>query len=122
MLSDWAFREVGMKGRLVMQFLLVLCEGIFLIFFANCPSFHMATIVLVVFSIFVQAANGSCFSIVPYVSPYKGESTHPHELPALHQPPQPFPSQSPLQPFTFLFVCFQAPCRASWARAATSAP
>lgn len=82
MLSDWAFREVGMKGRLVMQFLLVLCEGIFLIFFANCPSFHMATIVLVVFSIFVQAANGSCFSIVPYVSPYKGESTHPPELPA----------------------------------------
>jgi nitrate/nitrite transporter NarK len=109
-----------MKGRLVMQFLLVLCEGIFLIFFANCPSFHMATIVLVVFSIFVQAANGSCFSIVPYVSPYKGESTHPHELPALHHSPLHF--CLPLARRSPVFVCVQARCRALWARAATSAP
>lgn len=56
----------------MVQFVLVLLEGLFLLWFSHATSFASATILLVVFSVFVQAANGSCFAIVPFVSKYKG--------------------------------------------------
>jgi len=72
-ISDIAYRHYDMMGRLVVQFLLVLLEGAFLLWFAYARNYMEATVLCIVFSIFVQAANGSCFAIVPHVSKYKGE-------------------------------------------------
>jgi MFS transporter, NNP family, nitrate/nitrite transporter len=65
-LSDVFSAPWGMNGRRGVQFALILCEAFFLILFSHANTQASATVLLVIFSIFVQAANGSCFAIVPY--------------------------------------------------------
>ena len=61
-----------MKGRLAVQFSLVIFESILLVWFSHAKSQGEATLLLLAFSIFVQAANGSCFAIVPYIAKQAG--------------------------------------------------
>ena len=58
-----------MRGRLIAQTLLLLGEGISVIVFAHTTTLAGAVCVLVLFSLFVQAAEGSSYGIVPYVKP-----------------------------------------------------
>ncbi|KNC78658.1 hypothetical protein SARC_08916 [Sphaeroforma arctica JP610] len=67
--SDKAMARVGMKGRIGVLFITVLCAGTVLVCFSFIRSIPFATVVLVVFSIFVQSAEGATFAIVPYVMP-----------------------------------------------------
>lgn len=67
--SDWANEKVGMKGRIWVQFILLLLEGICIIIFAMMDTLWAAIMVLTIFSIFVQGAEGSTYGIVPYVNP-----------------------------------------------------
>jgi NNP family nitrate/nitrite transporter-like MFS transporter len=60
---------MGMRGRLWAQTLCLLAEGILVIVFANTPSLAAAITVMVFFSLFVQAAEGTSFGIVPYIDP-----------------------------------------------------
>lgn len=57
-----------MVGRIWAQTVLLLCEGIAVLIFANCRTLSGSILVLVVFSLFVQAAEGSSYGIVPYVN------------------------------------------------------
>jgi NNP family nitrate/nitrite transporter-like MFS transporter len=65
--SDLANAKTGMRGRLLVQFALLAGEGIMVIIFANTKSLAGSICVMVVFSLFVQSAEGSTFGIVPYV-------------------------------------------------------
>lgn len=67
-MSDVANKRNGITGRIIVQFILVLLEGIFLVWFAHTSTYNSAVILMVVFSICVQAANGSCFALVPYIN------------------------------------------------------
>mmetsp|Transcript_31562 Transcript_31562/g.46833 ORF Transcript_31562/g.46833 Transcript_31562/m.46833 type:complete len:563 (-) Transcript_31562:262-1950(-) len=67
--SDVANRRFGMKGRLCWQSFVLLMEGTMVLIFAQSTSLVAAIAVLVFFSIFVQAAEGSTYGIVPYVNP-----------------------------------------------------
>jgi len=68
-LSDKANYGYGMRGRLAFQTLCLVGEGLMVFVFANTKSLGLAIFVMVIFSTFVQAAEGSTFGIVPYVNP-----------------------------------------------------
>jgi len=67
--SDWAMTVNSMRGRIWVQATLLLLLGISIIIFANTHDLAGSIIVLVFFSLFVQATEGSTFGIVPYVNP-----------------------------------------------------
>ena len=66
-LSDKANARMGMRGRIGFHGFCLFMEGIFIFIFANSHSLGGAIAVLVFFSLFVQFADGTTFSIVPYV-------------------------------------------------------
>jgi len=67
--SDKLNAKMGMRGRLLVQLILLLVEASLIFIFANTTSLGGSIIVLVFFSIFVQSAEGSTYGIVPYVNP-----------------------------------------------------
>lgn len=68
-LSDTLNESMGMKGRILAQAVLLLCEGAAVLVFAQTDTLAGAVIVLVMFSLFVQSAEGTSYGIVPYVNP-----------------------------------------------------
>uniref|UniRef100_A0A0G4I790 Major facilitator superfamily (MFS) profile domain-containing protein n=1 Tax=Chromera velia CCMP2878 TaxID=1169474 RepID=A0A0G4I790_9ALVE len=71
-LSDQMNAKLSMSGRIITHFCALTLEGAFLMLFTFMPNIWAAFVVAVIFSLFAQAANGTCYSIVPSVSPYKG--------------------------------------------------
>jgi len=67
--SDKLNAKLGMRGRLLVQLICLLGEGGLIFVFAYTKDLASSIIVLVFFSIFVQAAEGSTYGIVPYVDP-----------------------------------------------------
>jgi NNP family nitrate/nitrite transporter-like MFS transporter len=67
--SDWANSKIGLRGRLWVQACLLLVEGCLVLVFANTNTLGGSIAVMVFFSLFVQAAEGSTYGIVPYVDP-----------------------------------------------------
>jgi len=68
-ISDKSNAYVGMRGRLWVQTLFLLSEGALVLYFAKTKTLSSAILVMVFFSLFVQAAEGSTYGIVPYVDP-----------------------------------------------------
>ncbi|CAJ0635805.1 8218_t:CDS:2 [Entrophospora sp. SA101] len=69
-ISDYANSKIGMRGRLLVQFLVLFLEGVFLIIFRySLGSLTSAIVVLIIFSFFTQACCGTSFGIVPFVDP-----------------------------------------------------
>jgi len=68
-LSDKFNARMGMKGRLLIHTICLAAEGGMVLVFANSNSLVFAIILMVFFSIFVQAAEGTSYGIVPYVDP-----------------------------------------------------
>ncbi|GKY95231.1 hypothetical protein MPSEU_000485900 [Mayamaea pseudoterrestris] len=67
--SDRANAKMGMRGRLLIQTLLLAVEGALVLVFGRTKSLAGSIIIMTTFSLLVQAANGSTFGIVPYVDP-----------------------------------------------------
>ena len=65
--SDWSNAQSGLRGRLWCQAALLVAEGSLVILFSFTSTLGGAIAIMVFFSIFVQAAEGSTFGIVPYV-------------------------------------------------------
>ena len=65
--SDIASANFGMRGRLWIQFVTLVAEGGLVCLFSLTDTLATAIVVMVFFSIFVQAAEGSTYGIVPYV-------------------------------------------------------
>jgi len=68
-LSDTGNKHLGMKGRIAAQTFCLVAEGILVLVFAQTTTLASAITVMVFFSLFVQAAEGSTYGIVPYVDP-----------------------------------------------------
>ncbi|KAL3934542.1 MAG: hypothetical protein SGBAC_009769 [Bacillariaceae sp.] len=68
-LSDIMNMKWGMRGRLYSQVILLFGEGALIMIFANSDSLIEGINIMVFFSMFVQAAEGSTYGIVPYVDP-----------------------------------------------------
>jgi NNP family nitrate/nitrite transporter-like MFS transporter len=65
--SDMASATYGMRGRLWVQVVTLVAEGGLVCVFSTTHTLAAAIVVMALFSIFVQAAEGSTFAIVPYV-------------------------------------------------------
>ena len=68
-LSDKGNAYMGMRGRLWAQTGCLVAEGILVLIFAQTTSLGSAITVMVFFSLFVQAAEGTSYGIVPYIDP-----------------------------------------------------
>lgn len=68
-LSDYCNYKWGMRGRLWAQTLCLMAEGLLVLIFANTSTLGGSIMTLVFFSLFVQAAEGTSYAIVPYVDP-----------------------------------------------------
>ncbi|KAF5826896.1 high affinity nitrate transporter [Dunaliella salina] len=67
--SDLGGKYFGMRGRLWAYFILQLCAGALSIVLGNVDDTLGGTIaVMIVFSAFVQSAEGACYGVVPFVS------------------------------------------------------
>lgn len=67
--SDKASGVLKMRGRILVQAVLLILEGICIFIFAEMQVLAASIVMLTVFSIFVQGAEGSTYGIVPYVNP-----------------------------------------------------
>jgi NNP family nitrate/nitrite transporter-like MFS transporter len=68
-LSDKLNARMGMRGRILAQTIFLVAEGGMVFCFAATKSLAAAIVVMTIFSVFVQAAEGSTFGVVPYVNP-----------------------------------------------------
>ncbi|CAJ1933386.1 unnamed protein product [Cylindrotheca closterium] len=66
--SDMASARYGMRGRLWVQMFTLFCQGGLVCVFSVTSTLTSAIAVMALFSIFVQAAEGSSFAIVPYIN------------------------------------------------------
>jgi MFS transporter, NNP family, nitrate/nitrite transporter len=66
-ISDMANAKMGMRGRILANTVLLVGEGVMVLVFSRSNTLGGAICALVVFSLFVSAAEGSCFGIVPYI-------------------------------------------------------
>jgi NNP family nitrate/nitrite transporter-like MFS transporter len=67
-LSDKLNEKYGMRGRLWLQTLLLIVEGVMIIVFSFTDTLAGAIITMCIFSIFTQSAEGAIYGVVPYVS------------------------------------------------------
>mmetsp|Transcript_3240 Transcript_3240/g.4896 ORF Transcript_3240/g.4896 Transcript_3240/m.4896 type:complete len:475 (+) Transcript_3240:131-1555(+) len=67
--SDKMNSKFGMRGRLIWQTVCLCIEGTMVLIFAQTKNLGLAIFILVIFSSFVQAAEGSTYGIVPYINP-----------------------------------------------------
>jgi len=57
-----------MRGRILVQMGLLILEGVFIFIFAEMTNLAASIVMLTLFSICVQGAEGSTYGIVPYVN------------------------------------------------------
>ena len=58
----------GLKGRVLLLFMVLFSEGVALMVFSQMTTLALAIPALMVFSMFVQMSNGATFSVVPFVN------------------------------------------------------
>ncbi|RIA86187.1 nitrate transporter [Glomus cerebriforme] len=69
-ISDFANEKLGIRGRLIAQFIIFFLEGLFLFVFPySLNTLPQAIVILILFSYFTQAGCGTSFGIVPFVDP-----------------------------------------------------
>ncbi len=67
-ISDFFAGRGGLKGRVAFLGIVTLLEGIALVVFSNMSVLPVAVLSMVVFSLFVQMAEGATFGIVPFIN------------------------------------------------------
>lgn len=66
--SDLFAKQSGLKGRVRWLFIALICEGIALIAFSQMHILSLAIGIMLVFSLFVQMAEGATFGVVPFIN------------------------------------------------------
>ena len=66
--SDLFAKQGGLKGRVRWLFIALVCEGIALVTFSQMHVLSLAIGIMLVFSLFVQMAEGATFGVVPFIN------------------------------------------------------
>ena len=67
-LSDFFAKKMGLRGRVLFLFAVLLGEGFMLIVFSQMAVLILAVGTMIVFSLFVQMSEGATFGIVPFIN------------------------------------------------------
>lgn len=74
--SDVANSRIGMRGRILTQFVAFAGQALFLYLYSTTQQLGASVPLLIVFGFFVQASTGTTYGIVPYVLPeYTGATS-----------------------------------------------
>ena len=66
--SDFFAKYIGLRGRVLFLFIVLLGEGIMLIIFSQMSVLILAVGTMIIFSLFVQMSEGATFGIVPFIN------------------------------------------------------
>ena len=66
--SDFFAEKMGLRGRVLFLFAVLLGEGFMLIVFSQMAALILAVGTMIVFSLFVQMSEGATFGIVPFIN------------------------------------------------------
>ena len=66
--SDFFAQKMGLRGRVMFLFFVLLGEGVMLILFSQMAVLVLAVGTMIVFSLFVQMSEGATFGIVPFIN------------------------------------------------------
>jgi NNP family nitrate/nitrite transporter-like MFS transporter len=67
-IADRVGRQFGMRGKGLLLALLLVLEGAGIIYFGMTGNLTMAIVAMVVFALFLKMANGTTYSIVPFIN------------------------------------------------------
>lgn len=67
-LSDYFAKNMGLRGRVLFLFVVLLGEGIMLLIFSQMTVLIHAVGTMIIFSLFVQMSEGATFGIVPFIN------------------------------------------------------
>jgi len=67
-ISDRFVKTGGLKGRVRWLFIVLLVEGLALVFFSRMTALVLAIPMMIVFSLFVQMSEGATYSVVPFIN------------------------------------------------------
>ena len=68
MFSDLFAKKMGLRGRVIFLFIALLGEGLALILFSQMGVLVAAVATMIIFSFFVQMAEGATYGIVPFIN------------------------------------------------------
>ena len=66
--SDFFAKKMGLRGRVMFLFVVLLGEGIMLVLFSQMGVLVLAVGTMIVFSLFVQMSEGATYGIVPFIN------------------------------------------------------
>ncbi|WP_346797199.1 NarK family nitrate/nitrite MFS transporter [Halomonas sp. Bachu 37] len=66
--SDLFAKQAGLKGRVRWLFIALVCEGVALVAFSQMHVLSLAIGIMLVFSLFVQMAEGATYGVVPFIN------------------------------------------------------
>lgn len=66
--GDKAGKKFGLKGRIFILAIFLLCEGLGLIVFSNMDVLTWAIITMLIFALFLKMSNGATYSVVPFIN------------------------------------------------------
>lgn len=66
--SDFFAKRMGLRGRVIFLFVVLLGEGIMLMVFSQMAILLLAIGTMIVFSLFVQMSEGATYGIVPFIN------------------------------------------------------
>ena len=66
--SDFFAKRMGLRGRVMFLFVVLLGEGVMLMLFSQMAVLVLAVGTMIVFSLFVQMSEGATFGIVPFIN------------------------------------------------------
>lgn len=66
--SDFFAKKMGLRGRVMFLFVVLLGEGITLVLFSQMGVLVLAVGTMIVFSLFVQMSEGATYGIVPFIN------------------------------------------------------
>lgn len=66
--GDMAGRQIGLKGRILILGIFLLCEGLGIMLFSAMNSLAWAIAAMLFFALFLKMSNGATYSVVPFLN------------------------------------------------------
>ena len=68
MFGDKAGKKFGLKGRIFILGIFLLCEGLGLLLFSAMDTLPLAIATMLLFALFLKMSNGATYSVVPFIN------------------------------------------------------